>query len=597
MSKRKQRRWLIRGLILIALALIVFAIFLRVRYGGGKLYEDVSSSPIYGQQDLDNVFQFGEPIGNVAASKTLASHTRLFFTVHPESRPTGPKLLEIVDGRAQPYPSGDYQNKFDTPLGIFTDFQNRLWVIDHGTHGLGSVTLTAFDLASDSVLVRHNFPRDVARRFSFFNDLSVSPDGRFVAVANVSFFGKNPSIALFDTHSGKSRNVLEDHPSLRHESFVPVADGRKMRFLGGLVTLQVGIDGLDFSKDGRYLYFAPMGGSKLFRVPANVVTDFSLADSSIAAAIETVAAKPLSDGIRTDANGNVYVTDIENRGVFVLSPEGHSYTLIKDDRIRWADGMSVGGSGDIYLADSAIPDQMLRSRKHITSSAPYNIFRFRPQSSDTAPAGDSRRILRAAFLATETVFNSELMAPYDILHHTIFRKDSVYIEPFIVTPDGKSVTTFEGLTIDAHFSFANAPPIDILIIPSTNNSMDADLMDNQLISWIKSTSESASWVLTLCDGAFPLAQTGLLHGRVSTTFPGDRDRFAEMYPDITVRYDREFVVDGKFITSVGGALSYNPALYLVETLLSKTAAEETAEGMVLDWKPACRPASRHRFER
>ena len=33
-----------------------------------------------------------------------------------------------------------------------------------------------------------------------------------------------------------------------------------------------------------------------------------------------------------------------------------------------------------------------------------------------------------------------------------------------------------------------------------------------------------------------------------------------------MQYDANFVVDGKYITSVGGALSYEPALYLVEHL-------------------------------
>ena len=196
---------------------------------------------------------------------------------------------------------------------------------------------------------------------------------------------------------------------------------------------------------------------------------------------------------------------------------------------------------------------------------------------------DDRTVLNAAILVTETVFNSEMMAPFDILHHTVFRDDSVYIRPFIVSPDGESVTTFEGLTIDAHYSFENSPTIDILLIPSTNNSMSSDLNDDRLIDWIRSTAESASWIVSLCDGAFPLAQTGLLTNRTATTFPGDRERFAEKYPSIDVRFDQEFVVDGKFITSVGGAKSYDPALYLVETLMSREAAVKTAEGMVLDW--------------
>jgi transcriptional regulator GlxA family with amidase domain len=50
-----------------------------------------------------------------------------------------------------------------------------------------------------------------------------------------------------------------------------------------------------------------------------------------------------------------------------------------------------------------------------------------------------------------------------------------------------------------------------------------------------------------------------------------------------VLYDVNFVSDGKFVTSVGGALSYEPALYLVEKLYSIDNAKRIAQGLVLDW--------------
>jgi len=71
--------------------------------------------------------------------------------------------------------------------------------------------------------------------------------------------------------------------------------------------------------------------------------------------------------------------------------------------------------------------------------------------------------------------------------------------------------------------------------------------------------------------------------RLATTFPRDRQQLAERYPRVKVRYDVHFVVDGKYITSVGGALSYEPALYLVEKLYSKQHAKQIGEGLVLDW--------------
>lgn len=192
-------------------------------------------------------------------------------------------------------------------------------------------------------------------------------------------------------------------------------------------------------------------------------------------------------------------------------------------------------------------------------------------------------VLNVGFVVLDAVFNSELMAPYDVIQHTIFRDDRRYMQPFIVGPTMDPVVTFEGIEVDPHFTFETTPEIDVLIIPSTEHSMTADLENAAFMDWLKTAVEEATYVITVCDGAFPLAATGALDGRVATTFPGDRERFAEMFPNIDVRFDQNFVVDGKYITSVGGALSYEPAFYLVEKLYSKENADRIAQGLVWDW--------------
>ena len=50
-------------------------------------------------------------------------------------------------------------------------------------------------------------------------------------------------------------------------------------------------------------------------------------------------------------------------------------TLVRSSKIRWADGLSFGPDGYLYIADSAIPEQILQTSKHIHSQGPYFIFR------------------------------------------------------------------------------------------------------------------------------------------------------------------------------------------------------------------------------
>jgi len=61
-----------------------------------------------------------------------------------------------------------------------------------------------------------------------------------------------------------------------------------------------------------------------------------------------------------------------------VGPDKILQTVIRSSRIRWADGLSLGPDGYIYLADSAIPHLMLQTTSHVRSQAPYTIFRFKP---------------------------------------------------------------------------------------------------------------------------------------------------------------------------------------------------------------------------
>ena len=133
---------------------LIAAVVALVRYGGGQPYPNLTSSPMLGEDELEEVLSYRLPIGNVAVSKS----GRVFFTVHPEARPRGNKLLEYIDGASVPYPSIQQQAElFDTVLGVVIDRHNRLWTIDNGNHGFGAARLIAFDLATGKVAHDHEF--------------------------------------------------------------------------------------------------------------------------------------------------------------------------------------------------------------------------------------------------------------------------------------------------------------------------------------------------------------------------------------------------------------------------------------------------------
>lgn len=365
---------ILRVLLVLLGIFAVLAVALLVRYGGGEPYPDLSSTPMFDESALEVVVTSSEPIGNVAVS----ADGRVFYTIHPESRPSGAKLLEWVDGAPKPFPSMEAQALFETPLGIVVDRQNRLWTIDHGNHGAGTARLLAFNLATGAVVHSHDFHTSVAELGSFLQDLQVDSMGRHVFIADVSFWRKNPGLVVYDVETGAARRVLESDPSVTPQSWVIRNPTKFMKFFGGLVVLKPGVDGIAISRDDEWIYYGAMAHDTMYRVAVADLLDESLSPEALAARVQAMGRKPLNDGLSTDLDGNLLITDVEHGAVLRMNPEGTLTTLIRSTRIRWADALSYGPEDWLYVADSAIPDQMLRSKAHITAAAPYRIFRFKP---------------------------------------------------------------------------------------------------------------------------------------------------------------------------------------------------------------------------
>lgn len=204
-------------------------------------------------------------------------------------------------------------------------------------------------------------------------------------------------------------------------------------------------------------------------------------------------------------------------------------------------------------------------------------------SSVAASGGDaSVRPESIGFLVIDGTFGTELVGPMDVLQHVTGR-----VEPapkvFTVGLTRDPVTTAEGLRIVPDYSLDDAPEIDLLVVASTVESRGKDRGNEKLVSLLKSRGERARYVMSLCWGAFLLAEAGLLDGGPATTFPTDYDLFAKDYPKIDVKRDLSFVDAGKTLTSAGGVKSYEVAMYFVENLYGKDVAQGIASGLLIDW--------------
>ena len=88
-------------------------------------------------------------------------------------------------------------------------------------------------------------------------------------------------------------------------------------------------------------------------------------------------------------------------------------------------------------------------------------------------------------------------------------------------------------------------------------------------------------MVSICTGAFVLAELGLLDGRRATTHWFSVDELAARYPAVTVEPDAIYVQDGKVWTSAGVTAGIDLTLALVEQDLGRDIALAAARDLVV----------------
>jgi transcriptional regulator GlxA family with amidase domain len=149
--------------------------------------------------------------------------------------------------------------------------------------------------------------------------------------------------------------------------------------------------------------------------------------------------------------------------------------------------------------------------------------------------------------------------------------------------DGEMVRTSSGLRVAPdgdlrEFSAPRLPAPDLLIVPGGEGSRRAN---PELVGWLRTYGRRANRLVSVCTGAFLLAEAGLLDGRGVTTHWAYCSALAAKYPAIRVDPDPIFIRDGNVATSAGVTAGIDLALALVEDDLGRDAALDIARHLVV----------------
>lgn len=174
-----------------------------------------------------------------------------------------------------------------------------------------------------------------------------------------------------------------------------------------------------------------------------------------------------------------------------------------------------------------------------------------------------------AFLAFSGVEELDLVGPWEILAGGLVGQKKIE-KAFIVTETGQPFRCAKGLDIVPHYHFGNCPEFEYLLVPGGWGTR-TETANPRFIKFLSERAAKCRSVLSVCTGAFLLAEAGLLKGKKATTHWGSLARLRAL-GGIEVVEER-FVRDGNIWSSAGVSAGIDLSLEFIKDEFDESTAE------------------------
>ena len=105
-----------------------------------------------------------------------------------------------------------------------------------------------------------------------------------IYIADTSSFRMKPALIVYDVAHKRARRLLQGHKSVAAEKVDMAIEGYKIKLL--FVPIRVAVDSIVLDLANEYLYFGPLSGTRMYRVPTAALRDESLAAAALGNAVE-----------------------------------------------------------------------------------------------------------------------------------------------------------------------------------------------------------------------------------------------------------------------------------------------------------------------
>lgn len=158
----------------------------------------------------------------------------------------------------------------------------------------------------------------------------------------------------------------------------------------------------------------------------------------------------------------------------------------------------------------------------------------------------------------------DMTGPYEVLARLPNTK--IHLIAHTLDP----VTTDRGMQIVPTVTYADCPPLDIVMVPGGPGQQDL-MEDETVLGFLRRQAATATYITSVCTGSLVLGAAGLLKGRRATCHWAAIDNLS-LLGAIPVR--ERVVVDGNIVTGAGVASGIDFALRLAALLEGERTARE-----------------------
>ena len=189
--------------------------------------------------------------------------------------------------------------------------------------------------------------------------------------------------------------------------------------------------------------------------------------------------------------------------------------------------------------------------------------------------------VKVAFVLSDGAVMIDFAGPWEVFQDAYIPGDMANMkmdlfELYTVAETTKPIKASAGMKIIPDYSFANAPAPNVIVIPAQSAQSNPS---PAMKEWIRKSAKTADVTMSVCTGAFLLANTGLLAGKSATTHHSAYKQMAMGHPDIQLKRGARFVDNGNIATAGGLSSGIDLALHVVERYYGRDVAKNTAYQM------------------